>query len=96
MAMGVVMAALAIRQDYEPADLRRRAAREGDRRAALRLLAIAQAHLGQLADARAAGRRVLELSPNYTIGEARAGMFFRDPRHAEIYLEGLRLAGLPE
>ena len=43
MPMGVVMAALAIRQDYEPADLRRRAAREGDRRAALRLLAIANA-----------------------------------------------------
>src|SRR5215208_754892 len=31
MPKGVVMAALAIRQDYEPADLRRRAAREGDR-----------------------------------------------------------------
>src|SRR5215212_5876408 len=43
MPMGAVMAALAIRQDYEPADLRRRAAREGDRRAALRLLAIANA-----------------------------------------------------
>jgi transposase len=43
MPMDVVMAALAIRPDYEPADLRRRAAREGDRRAALRLLAIANA-----------------------------------------------------
>ena len=43
MPMGAVMAALAIRPDYEPADLRRRAAREGDRRAALRLLAIANA-----------------------------------------------------
>ena len=41
--MGAVMAALAIRPDYEPADLRRRAARDGDRRAALRLLAIANA-----------------------------------------------------
>src|SRR5215216_1698823 len=43
MPKGVVMAALAIRQDYEPADLRRRAAHDGDRRAALRLLAIANA-----------------------------------------------------
>src|SRR3954463_16340103 len=43
MPMGGVMAALAICQDYEAADLRRRAAREGDRRAALRLLAIANA-----------------------------------------------------
>ena len=43
MPKGVVMTALAIRHDYEPTDLRRRAAREGDRRAALRLLAIAHA-----------------------------------------------------
>jgi transposase len=43
MAKGVAMAALAIRQDYTPAELRRRASREGDRRAALRLLAIANA-----------------------------------------------------
>ena len=37
------MAALQIRQDYTPSDLRRRAARARDRRAALRLLAIANA-----------------------------------------------------
>ena len=43
MPTGVAMAALQIRQDYAPADLRRRAARERDRRAALRLLAIANA-----------------------------------------------------
>ena len=43
MPKGVVMTALVIRHAYEPADLRRRAAREGDRRAALRLLASANA-----------------------------------------------------
>src|ERR687893_2725474 len=37
------MAALRIRQDYSPADLRQRAARERDPRAILRLLAIANA-----------------------------------------------------
>ena len=37
------MAALQIRRDYTPSDLRRRAARERDRRAAMRLLAIANA-----------------------------------------------------
>jgi transposase len=37
------MAGLPIRQDYSSAELRRRAAREADRRAALRLLAIANA-----------------------------------------------------
>src|SRR5215203_7436220 len=43
MPKGVAMAALEIRRDYTPSDLRRRAARERDRRAALRLLAIANA-----------------------------------------------------
>ena len=37
------MTALEIRRDYTPSDLRRRAARERDRRAAMRLLAIANA-----------------------------------------------------
>jgi hypothetical protein len=43
MPKGVAMAALLIRQDYEPSDLRRRAARERDHRAVMRLLAIANA-----------------------------------------------------
>ena len=43
MPKGVVMAALQIRRDYTPLDLRRRAARERDRRAAMRLLAMANA-----------------------------------------------------
>ncbi len=41
--MEVSMAGLPIRQDYSPADLRARATREKDCRAALRLLAIANA-----------------------------------------------------
>src|ERR671912_857781 len=43
MPKGAVMAALQIRRDYPPSELRRRAARERDRRAAMRLLAIASA-----------------------------------------------------
>ena len=43
MPKGVVMAALQIRRDFPPSDLRRRAGRERDRRAAMRLLAIANA-----------------------------------------------------
>src|ERR671917_1017950 len=43
MPKGVAMAALQIRRDYTPSDLRRRAAREKDCRSALRLLAIANA-----------------------------------------------------
>jgi transposase len=41
--MGISMAGLPIRQDYAPSDLRQRAAYEKDCRAALRLLAIANA-----------------------------------------------------
>jgi transposase len=41
--MEVSMAALRIRQDHPPSDLRQRAAREKDTRASLRLLAIANA-----------------------------------------------------
>jgi hypothetical protein len=43
MAEGVAVAALQLRRDDAPSDLRRRAAREKERRAALRLLAIATA-----------------------------------------------------
>src|SRR4051812_17439271 len=43
MPEGVAVAALQIRRDYPPSDLRRRAGHERDRRAALRLLAIANA-----------------------------------------------------
>ena len=43
MPRGVVMAALQIRRDYPPSELRRRARRERDHRAAMRLLAIANA-----------------------------------------------------
>ena len=43
MPKGVVMAALQIRRDDTALDLRRRAARERDRRAAMRLLALANA-----------------------------------------------------
>jgi transposase len=43
MPEAVAVAALQIRQDYASSDLRRRAGREQDRRAALRLLAIANA-----------------------------------------------------
>jgi hypothetical protein len=43
LLMEVSMAALRIRQDYPPSDLRQRAARERDPRAILRLLAIANA-----------------------------------------------------
>ena len=43
MPKGAVMAALQIRWDYTPSDLRRRAAYGRDRRAAMRLLTIANA-----------------------------------------------------
>jgi hypothetical protein len=44
--MEINMAGFPVRQDYSPSDLRTRAAREKDCRAALRLLAIANAMEG--------------------------------------------------
>ena len=56
--MGINMAGLRIRQDHAPSDLRQRAAHEKDCRAALRLLAIANALEGmtRAEAARLAGR----------------------------------------
>ena len=61
MPKGVVMAALQIRRDDTPLDLRRRAARERERRAAMRLLALANALEGmtRAEAARLSGQNVL-------------------------------------
>ena len=60
MPKGFGMAALQIRQDYPPSDLRRRAGREGNRRAAMRLLAIANALEGMT---RAEAARLAGMEP---------------------------------
>ncbi len=58
---------------------------------AYRCLASALAHLGREAEAREAAARMLELDPNFHISEWTAGRW-----QAQIYIDGLRKAGLPE
>ena len=62
---------------------------------AYRYLAAALAHLGRLDEARAAAAQMLKGQPGWTLGTARSATF----QHAwmlELYVEGLRMAGLPE
>jgi TolB-like protein/tetratricopeptide (TPR) repeat protein len=56
-----------------------------------RCLAIALAHLGREAEARKAAAGLLELEPSFRISEWTAGRWL-----AQIYIDGLRKAGLPE
>ena len=61
-----------------------------------RVLAAIYARLGQMDKAQAHAKRVLELQPDFAVSIFAKTMPFRDPRHLEFYLEGLRLAGLPD
>jgi adenylate cyclase len=61
--------------------------------ASYRCLTTALAHLGREAEAREAAVCLLELEPDFRISEwkARSGR-----RHDQIFIDGLRKAGLPE
>jgi len=65
--------------------------REPLHRGALRCLASALANLGRELEAREAAARLLELVPNFCISEWTAGR-----RRSQVYVDGLRKAGLPE
>ena len=56
-----------------------------------RALAIALAHLGSEAEAREAAAGLLDLEPGFRISEWNAGRWL-----PQIYIDGLRKAGLPE
>jgi hypothetical protein len=64
-------------------------------------LAAALASLGRPEDARVAARDALVLSPQLTIARAQAtfDLLYRHPpqsREGERFIEGLRIAGIPE
>ncbi|TXL69772.1 tetratricopeptide repeat protein [Vineibacter terrae] len=58
-------------------------------------LGSALAHAGQMEEARAAIRRLLELNPTSTVSWQRQHLLFREDA-IEYLMEGARLAGLPE
>jgi hypothetical protein len=62
----------------------------------MRAKVVAFAHLGHLDKARAELSRVLAIDPKLTIASYRAFAHFQAPEVLELYVTGLRLAGLPE
>jgi TolB-like protein/class 3 adenylate cyclase len=64
--------------------------------AAMRVKVAANAHLGRLDEARAELSRVLAIYPELTIAGFREYAHHMAPEVLEIYVAGLRLAGLPE
>ena len=61
-----------------------------------RLLAANYAHLGMMQEAQIQAAKVLRLHPGFTIGTWRHRPPYRDSAILERYVEGLRMAGLPE
>jgi adenylate cyclase len=63
---------------------------------AMRIKVAANAHLGRLDEARAELGRLLAIDPKLTIAGLREFARFATPEVLELYVTGLRLAGLPE
>ena len=63
---------------------------------AMRVKVAALAHLGRLDEARAELTRVLAILPQLTIAGYREYAHFAAPEVLELFVTGLRLAGLPE
>jgi TolB-like protein len=64
--------------------------------AAMRVKVCANAHLGRLDEAHAELARLLAIDPRLTIARVRALGVTYAPEYLELYVAGLRLAGLPE
>jgi len=62
----------------------------------MRVKVATNAHLGQLDEARAELSRMLAIDPKLTIARFREYFHFAAPEVLELYVTGLRLAGLPE
>jgi len=63
---------------------------------AIRAKIVANAHLGRLDEARADLARMLALYPGLTIGTFRTSAASFNSEFVELYVTGMRLAGLPE
>ncbi len=60
------------------------------------ILAIALVHAGETAAARAAIEELRIVQPDFSEDFIRHRLLFRDPAHLDLFLDGLRKAGLPE
>ena len=64
---------------------------------AIRVKIVAYAHLGRLEEARAARAQMLAIDPRFTVGAMQAlGAPSFAPEFLDLYITGLRLAGVPE
>ena len=91
------MSAAAVGRDAEAVEWAKKALQENPKfPGGHRTLAACYSHLGQLAEARAAIAKLLELVPDLTIGHLREQLPYRSRAHLERYIDGLRKAGLPE
>jgi adenylate cyclase len=64
--------------------------------AVMRVKVVALAHLGHIDEARAELSRMLAIDPKLTIADLRERAHFAAPEVLELFVTGLRLAGLPE
>ncbi|MBD0275584.1 MAG: hypothetical protein ICV73_27105 [Acetobacteraceae bacterium] len=60
------------------------------------MLAAALARLGRREEAAEAVRALLAVAPGHTVSQAAARLALRDAPAREVFLGGLRMAGLPE
>ena len=63
---------------------------------ARRLLAAVYAHLGRLDEARYTAKEYMKVIPNFSITEWARTEPYTDPNELQLYVDGLRKAGLPE
>jgi len=97
-AVSIAIAHLAARRFEQAIEWADRALHEQPRLvSAMRVKVAANAHLGHLDEARGELSRVLAIDPKLTIAEIlRRYADFTAPEVLELYVTGLRLAGLPE
>jgi TolB-like protein/class 3 adenylate cyclase/Flp pilus assembly protein TadD len=96
-AVNIAIAHLAARRFEQAIEWADRALHERPRLVgAMRLKAVALAHLGRLDEARVELGRALAIDPKLTIAGFRAYAHFMTPEVLELHVTGLRLAGLPE
>jgi TolB-like protein/Flp pilus assembly protein TadD len=63
---------------------------------ALRALAVVYAQLGYTAKAKEVGRELLGIDPTLSLSKLRVALPWLEPHMLDTYIEGLRIAGVPE